>query len=343
VRGSEEGDGVESGVVTRARKLRSGVAQADDQPSVRVRGAAADPARAVHETHREADDAPREAEWGAEERREAHRRRATARGSVWRTEESRSRSTSRRDWNAIDSSDTHTVITSRRAAPARDPMSSPARARTPFSDADKTWLATHQHAKMLDPGVIVLGVAHRQGDEDDHPLTRHLNLPTVIECYPLRVAHDPSKAAKGSGFSAAKWDSKSGEAPVPWPNTFWLVDPTLVAKVRSISQRFPCDRVSSRGERRSLRTLPGVSLRPGSLAFNPRPRRLSTPSDAFQLRLGSSSTRGSWRSITRCVLYTGSHTTPSARWTPILKDFARRISPPTPRFQYPPSTPFNFN
>ena len=32
-----------------------------------------------------------------------------------------------------------------------------------------------------------------------------------------------------------------------------------------------------RGERRSLRTFPVVSLRPGSLAFNPRPRRLSTP------------------------------------------------------------------
>jgi hypothetical protein len=29
--------------------------------------------------------------------------------------------------------------------------------------------------------------------------------------------------------------------------------------------------------------LPGASLRPGSLAFNPRPRRLSTPSDAFRL------------------------------------------------------------
>ena len=37
-----------------------------------------------------------------------------------------------------------------------------------------------------------------------------------------------------------------------------------------------------RGERRSLRTFPGASLRP-SLAFNPRPRRLSTPPDAFQL------------------------------------------------------------
>ena len=32
-----------------------------------------------------------------------------------------------------------------------------------------------------------------------------------------------------------------------------------------------------RGERRSLRTFAVVSLRPGSLAFNPRPRRLSTP------------------------------------------------------------------
>ena len=41
-------------------------------------------------------------------------------------------------------------------------------------------------------------------------------------------------------------------------------------------------RPRSRGERRSLRTLPGVSLRP-PLAFNPRPRCLSTPTDAFQL------------------------------------------------------------
>ena len=37
-----------------------------------------------------------------------------------------------------------------------------------------------------------------------------------------------------------------------------------------------------RGERRSLRTLPGASLRP-PLPFNPRPRRLSTSTDAFQL------------------------------------------------------------
>jgi diadenosine tetraphosphatase ApaH/serine/threonine PP2A family protein phosphatase len=37
-----------------------------------------------------------------------------------------------------------------------------------------------------------------------------------------------------------------------------------------------------RGERRSLRTFHGASLRPHH-AFDPRPRRLSTPTDAFQL------------------------------------------------------------
>ena len=43
----------------------------------------------------------------------------------------------------------------------------------------------------------------------------------------------------------------------------------------------------------------------------------------------------------RCVLYTGPHTTALAWWTPILKDFCRRFSPPTPRFQSPSSKPFN--
>eukprot|EP00982_Pelagococcus_subviridis_P004586 29243-Pelagococcus_subviridis.AAC.8 len=41
-------------------------------------------------------------------------------------------------------------------------------------------------------------------------------------------------------------------------------------------------RPRSRGARRSLRTFPGVSLRPGPLAFDPRARRLSTPTDAFE-------------------------------------------------------------
>ena len=41
-------------------------------------------------------------------------------------------------------------------------------------------------------------------------------------------------------------------------------------------------RPRTRGERRSLRTFPGASRRP-PLGFNTRPRRLSTPPDAFQL------------------------------------------------------------
>jgi hypothetical protein len=41
-------------------------------------------------------------------------------------------------------------------------------------------------------------------------------------------------------------------------------------------------RARRRGERRSLRTLPGDSLLP-PLAFDHRPRRLSTPSDAYEL------------------------------------------------------------
>ena len=53
-----------------------------------------------------------------------------------------------------------------------------------------------------------------------------------------------------------------------------------IAKVRPIHW-FPYDRVR-RGERRSLRTFPGASLRP-PLGFNPRPRRLSTPTDAYEL------------------------------------------------------------
>ena len=51
-------------------------------------------------------------------------------------------------------------------------------------------------------------------------------------------------------------------------------------KVRSVHWS-PYDRVS-RGERRFLRTFAVVSHRP-RLAFNPRPRRLSKPTDAFEL------------------------------------------------------------
>eukprot|EP00982_Pelagococcus_subviridis_P005981 29916-Pelagococcus_subviridis.AAC.15 len=63
-------------------------------------------------------------------------------------------------------------------------------------------------------------------------------------------------------------------------------------------------RPRSRGERRSLRTLPGASLRP-PLAFNPRPRRLSTPPDAFELHpdvlIARGGRRGGRRSAPRAT------------------------------------------
>ena len=66
-------------------------------------------------------------------------------------------------------------------------------------------------------------------------------------------------------------------------------------------------RPRSRGARRSLRTLPGASLRP-PLAFNPRPRRLSTPTDAFQLhpsrRRWTWISRRRWATSGRIVTHT---------------------------------------
>ena len=50
----------------------------------------------------------------------------------------------------------------------------------------------------------------------------------------------------------------------------------IASRVRCVHTLVPI-RPRRRGERRSLRTFAVVSLRPGSLAFNPRPRRLSTP------------------------------------------------------------------
>jgi hypothetical protein len=60
-----------------------------------------------------------------------------------------------------------------------------------------------------------------------------------------------------------------------------MLDPTQISGLGAFYTLVPI-RPRSRCERRSLRTLPGASLRP-SLAFNPRPRRLSTPTDAFEL------------------------------------------------------------
>jgi len=95
---------------------------------------------------------------------------------------------------------------------------------TPFTPDDRAWLASAQHAKVLDPLARVIGVGARDPATDR---------PRVLVLYPLRVAHDPARAAD-RGFSTRKWNSRAGAAPVPWPNTFWLCCPKLVRAVGAL-------------------------------------------------------------------------------------------------------------
>jgi len=77
--------------------------------------------------------------------------------------------------------------------------------------------------------------------------------------------------------------------------------PGLKVPLRSyIKVRLVPIRPRWRGERRSLRTFPGVTLHP-HLAFNPRPRRLSTPTDAFQLHPDIKALIASWMVWPRCI------------------------------------------
>ena len=71
---------------------------------------------------------------------------------------------------------------------------------TPFTEEDAAWLASAQHAKMLDRSLRVLGVADR------HPVTGH---PRVLVTYPLRVMCDDARS-KIRGFSTNKWGGKHG-------------------------------------------------------------------------------------------------------------------------------------
>ena len=72
-----------------------------------------------------------------------------------------------------------------------------------------------------------------------------------------------------------------------------------------------------RGERRSLRTFPGASLRP-HLAFNSRPRRLSTPTDANELHpdiaLYGTTLRARRSLACRCSVENGAASGPPRRW-----------------------------
>jgi len=93
----------------------------------------------------------------------------------------------------------------------------------------------------------------------------------------LPIAHDLGKRLLRA------FDTRTG-MPYAWVNlrrgvregegAFYVA--SVPARPRAFYLTLVPIRPRRRGERRSLRTFPGASLRP-SLAFNPRPRRLSTP------------------------------------------------------------------
>ena len=96
--------------------------------------------------------------------------------------------------------------------------------------------------------------------------------------------------------------SSNADASTPTSGAFYTLVPT---------------RPRRRGERRSLRTLPGASLRP-PVAFNPRALCLSTPTDAFELhpdvRLYRTALITARRRATTAGTRTSGARTPDASW-----------------------------
>ena len=74
---------------------------------------------------------------------------------------------------------------------------------TPFTEEDAAWLASAQHAKMLDRSLRVLGVADR------HPVTGH---PRVLVTYPLRVMCDDARSVI-RGFSTTNGKRQAWHGP----------------------------------------------------------------------------------------------------------------------------------
>jgi hypothetical protein len=118
------------------------------------------------------------------------------------------------------------------------------------------------HVSYLDPFVLVAAHARvtsiAKAGIDDMPLIGDLGKAVGILFVARRGTGEASGSSRRGGTVARLEDRRAFCTLVPI-------------------------RPRRRGERRFLRTFsPGVSLRP-PLAFNPRPRRLSTLTDAFQL------------------------------------------------------------
>ena len=114
-------------------------------------------------------------------------------------------------------------------------------------------------------------------------LRRHADLSKLV----AEVERFSPQGAKELSAAVPKirtmYDALS-QLPTPALRADWKVGIMIVSRyMKGASHTLVPIRPRSRGERRSLRTFPGASLRPGSIAFNPRPRCLSTPTDAFQL------------------------------------------------------------
>ena len=147
---------------------------------------------------------------------------------------------------------------------------------------------------------------------------RGAGLPGLAADVAARATHVPRALARGVRVASVSRDRRRGDIAAPIerrrgrrgvaregarggrrPGAFYL---TLVP----IRPRL-------RGERRSLRTFPGVSLR-SSLAFNPRPRCLSTSTDAFEIHPRTSPRRRARRRKPPRRLATPRARSPPPRW-----------------------------
>jgi len=128
--------------------------------------------------------------------------------------------------------DALTVTGAARARPAGDDddaldvdrrrwVSSYVSTATPFTACDRAWLRSIPHTKALDPSLRVVSVASRCPSN---------GTPRVLVCYPLRRTRD-ARRSETRGYSTNKWNPKVGDAPVPWPNAFWLCCPDLIAAI----------------------------------------------------------------------------------------------------------------
>ena len=137
-------------------------------------------------------------------------------------------------------------------------------------DARAKKLRTRESRALAAAGVVAV---ERDAARDE--LGKALHLKDKLEAL-CRELQKTNKAVVDGAKIAAEEESKRREE-LSAKFEGGLTD------IRCVHSTLVPIRPRRRDERHSLRTFAGVSLRPGSLAFNPRLRYLSTHPDAFQL------------------------------------------------------------